>query len=611
MTIAVLPFNAGPNTRPALARQFANFACDIVREQTGETVNAVSYLVRLDGPEERYAMVNPSEGLNEPEMLRQLFEQAGVEYAMDGLLVEKEGQYELTYRFFDSDLERPTSTVTQTATLDGLFPVLREMLARLAEKVGGTLKEELDSDEALFGTENPLAFITFLEGFDAFQYVDRSQGRVAAEFDPANAMHLLVEAVKMDLDWEAPYLTLIQLCRLCTQLRLADPKAIESSLNELMAAAPEDARAAFALGEFFEAVGNPSKASDLFEKAHTLDPQEPAILTRLGIAQMNLGMPVNAERNFRKALESEGDDKPSMPFLAKVLGESGRGHEVPGLWREMISKLPNKGALHANLAMSLLQAGKQDEAYKAFEDGLVNAPNDAAAVKRFYAPVLAQNGQLDRAMDYYEDCLDENPSDVALLMEYAQTLMAANRSFEAPKVLRDVLSSNPEPDTRANALAMLIEVEQPKRVEAVASAQQKLQEGDPASAVRELRPLKTWLADYWKMWALYASALNATGEHAEAEEAARRLTDLYPGCEPAYGELVAALGAQGKHEDAYQIMRFAAQNIQGSIPIAINLALAAKRLGREDEARDLVRQIREAVGQNSDLEQVLSEVGLS
>jgi Flp pilus assembly protein TadD len=157
-------------------------------------------------------------------------------------------------------------------------------------------------------------------------------------------------------------------------------------------------------------------------------------------------------------------------------------------------------------------------------------------------------------------------------------------------------------------LARLVELEQPKRAESVEAARQKMEDGDFNGAISQLKPLRNWLADYWKMWALLSSAFNQTEQFQEAEQAAQRLLELYPGCEPAYGEYVAALTGQGRTEDAYQFMRFAASQNPASLPIHINLALAAKRAGQVDEARGLARQIREAIGPNEDLEPVLAEI---
>jgi len=120
--------------------------------------------------------------------------------------------------------------------------------------------------------------------------------------------------------------------------------------------------------------------------------------------------------------------------------------------------------------------------------------------------------------------------------------------------------------------------------------------------------MRNWLADYWKMWALLSSAYNRVGQAAEAEDAARRLLELFPGCEPAYGELREALIVQGKTEEAYQFLRYVAANNPGSIATHINLAIAAKAAGHREEARNLARQIREAVGPNPELDPVLDDL---
>ncbi|MBS1706713.1 MAG: hypothetical protein JST40_12635 [Armatimonadetes bacterium] len=609
MTIAVLPLNAGPNTRPALARQLANFACDIVRNNTGAEVNAVNYLVQLDqqGPQPKFANVNASEALNESQMIEQLFGQTNADKIVDGLLVENEGKYDLTYRVFKKDGgEEPTTTETIAFDAGSVFKPARMLVETLAKEADKELPAELNQDENLFGTSNGEAFLKFLESYDALQYIEKTQGQVADEFSPIPALDTLAESAKLDTDWEAPYVTLVQLSRAAVNYRIGDPAEIEKRLKDVISVAPNDGRGHFALGELYQAIGNLQGASDAFEKAAQLEPDEPAILSRLGLIQIQMGMPVNAERNFRKAVEMEDENKPSLDFLANVLVQTGRAHEVPPLWKERVEAVPENPGFHAKLAISYLQADQEAEAVKVFEEGL--KLEDNVLIKRYYAPFLAQKEEVDRAMDFYEDCLEAVPNDIQVMLEYAQTLQAAGRDFEIPKVLKDVLAASPDNNTRAQVQAWLTELEQPKRVETVTNAQKKLEQNDFEGALRDLRPMKNWLGDYWKMWLLLSAALNRTGNHEEAEQAATTLIEMFPQCEQAYGELAAALGGQGKNDQVYNAMRFGLTQVQGSIPIGLNLALAAKRLGNTEEAREIARQIREAVGANPDLERILKDI---
>ncbi len=608
MKIAVLPFSAHEGTPPALGRQFAAFAGDQIRAATEMEVNNVSYLAQQDSEEgPRMGFVNLGDSLLQDDQVRDLANQAGVALVMDGAVKEQDGNFDLTLRFHHFDEEPKSSTEEYKFTKAEVFQTLHKLVKRLAEEAQAPLPETLSGDTMEFGTDDPSAFLDFLTGYDAFTYIQQAEGRVVKEFSPEGALQSLLQAVEADADFVAPYEVCVELCRACAAYRIGTFELLRDTLLKLTQLLPDEYRAWFGLGEVFSVVNDQSKAADYYEKAANLKPEEPALWTKVGLAQLAGGMPVNAERNLRKALELEGPDKPSADFLANVLQQTNRAHEVPPIWKAIIDANPQNGPARGKYAVSLIQAGSTEEGERAFETALESL-EDNTVVKRFFAPYLAQKGDLDRAMDYYEDCLDGSPTDIQLLLEYANTLKTAGRDFEIPKVLRDVLQANPDPNTRAQTLAWLIELEQPKRVESVQNAEAKMNEEDFAGAIRELKPLRNWLADYWKLWALLSAAHNRLGESEEAEQAAKRLLELFPGCEPGYGELVNALSALNRNDEAYQIMRFAAMNMPGALGIHINLALAAKRAGHADEARSLARQIREAIGPNEELEPVLTEI---
>jgi tetratricopeptide (TPR) repeat protein len=612
MRIAVLPFNAAEGTKPAYGRQFAAFAAEQLRTLAGAEINSVSFLTQLpdENGQQRMAFVNISEQFLSYDQLKELFDQAQVALVQDGYLEQTPDGFKLSVRYHGKESEEPIRQEQLDFSKQELFENLHRLIKALAETAVIELPESLSADSMEFGTNDPDVFLNFLEGYDALNYVQQANGQVAREFSPQGAVDALLAAVEADLDFEGPYHVLVQLCRQCASFRIGSFEMFEHALNRLIELLPDEYPAYFALGEIYQGVGGASRAAELFEKAVNLNPEDPALYSRLGSAQMQVGMPVNAERNFRKAMSLEGDDKPSADLLAQVLQQTGRAHEVPPLWKAQIEANAQNGASHAKYAISLIQMGKTEEGERAFESALETL-EDNTVIKRYFAPLLAQKGEHDRAMDFYEDVLDLAPNDISVLIEYAQTLEAAGREFEVPNVLKKILQSNPDPNTRANTLARLIELEQPKRVETVEHAHKKMEEGDFQSAVRELRPMKNWLADYWKMWYMLARANNQLQQYTEAEEAARRALDLFPGCEPAYSELATAMTGQERHEDAYQLMRFAAANNPSSLPIHLNLGLAAKRAGHIEEARHLAQQIREALAQDpnrAQVDQILDEM---
>jgi Flp pilus assembly protein TadD len=609
MRVAVLPFSAHEGTAPALGRQFAAFAGDQIRAATELEVNNVSYLAQqeaTDGPP-RMGFVNLGDSMLQDEQVQDLASQAEVNLVMDGAVKQVGDDFDLTLRFHKVGTGDAPTQDEYKFTKAEIFQILHKIVKRLAAESETELPENLAGETMEFGTDDPDSFLDFLMGYDAFTYIQQAEGRVVLEFSPEQSLQALVRAVEKDPDFVAPYEVSVELCRACAHYRLGNFEMLRDTLLKMTELVPDEYRAWFGLGEIYTTVNDHGKAADYYEKAANLNTEEAALWTKLGLAQLSSGMPVNAERNLRRALDLEGDDKPSADYLAMVLAQTGRAHEVPPIWKAIIDANPQNAPAHGKYAVALVQSGRPEDGEKAFETALETL-EDNTIVKRFYAPYLGEKGDLDRAMDFYEDCLDVSPADVQLLLEYANTLKKAERDFEIPKVLRDVLQANPDPNTRAQTLAWLIELEQPKRVESVEAAEKKMNEGDFAAAVRELKPLRNWLADYWKLWALLSAAHNRLEESEEAEQAAKRLLELFPGCEPGYGELVSALSAQNRNDEAYQIMRFAAMNMPNALGVHVNLALAAKRAGHADEARSIARQIREAIGPNEELEPVLGEI---
>lgn len=609
MRVAILPLNAAAGADPVEARQIAAFLAEALRG-AGTEAAEMHMLARVEeeGQPTQMTQVNPSEELAEPDMIREVASQGQgqADGFVDGLL-HADGS--ITLRWWPMPFQgEPGDTLEAKGSV---LSVLREGIHWLADKAGATLNDEQKSgDKGLFGTENEQAFREFMQAYDTASYVNRAQGALEQGFDPHPALDHFLNVVEKDPEWDSPVIGFFEYVNGIVQLGIAQPNKVQAAMNRMLEAFPEDARVLFNAAEFNAKVGAFPEAMNLYERAARHKPEEPGIHARLGMAQMQAGMPANAERSFRRAVELEPDDnKPSLDLLANVLLQTQRAHEVPKLWQELVEKSPANGTYRAKLALAHHQAGETQQAKDVFEKGLEEVEEDLI-IRRAYAPIVAQEGDWDRALDLYEDVLDLEPSDAQVLWEYANALKEAGREVDIPDVLRSLLRSNPDQDTQAITQAWLLELEQPKRAEAVENAAKMAEGGQFREALSSLEPLRNWLGDYWKLWATLAAIHNRLGEHKPAEEASLKLLEIYPGCEPAFGELCAALAGQDRHEDAYQFMRATLSRMQGSLAVAVNYALAAHRAGHTEEAQSMGRQLREATGGSEELKEVFEELGV-
>lgn len=625
--ITFLPFNVAEPVRPALGRQLAHFLHETIKNQPETETHYLTAMAQIgEGDQREAAFVNFSDKLNEKEFLKQLIGQTGAEYIVDGLLVDKEPGYVITLRVYNGKDEEEPKPFERGFRVEDIFDTVKWMIANVVQSTNTkTAPDFVDSMQ--FGTNHPEAFRDFLVGFDAVAYLQQAGDQAAKAFDIGIAFDSLIASVEADKDFLGPYEAALQLARLSAQYNVGNFALVEEKVKKIIDIQPDDWRGHFVLGELYMAANRMNDANSKLEKAVFLMEQdyrqaqkeieqgkaielphlEPSVYARLGMSQMALGMAVNAERTLRKAADLDDEQNVARDLLSSLLAQLGREHEIPTLWKTVIDKNPKNGEAWAKYAISLSQNGKHVEAGEAFEEGL-KTTDGALIVKRYYAPYLVGKEEYNRAMDLYEDCIEAAPKDVPLLVEYAQTLDRAGRQHEIPDVLNAVLAAEPDQNTKAQTLAWLYELEQPKRTEVLQRAQEKIDKEDFAGAVADLEPLVQWMQDYWKPWLLLAQLYNRLARWSDAERAAVQLINLFPGCEPAYGELGQALSRQERHEDAYRMLSFALRSMPGSLAIAINLALAAKRAGHKDEARRLAKQIREAVGdENIEVSRALAE----
>lgn len=187
----------------------------------------------------------------------------------------------------------------------------------------------------------------------------------AREAQPDYAIQLyLIEAEglsnhdQVDSAWQVINLGLEQfpddLNLLYTRAMLAEKRddlaQLEHDLRYILEREPDHAMALNALGyTLADRTTRYQEAHDLIEKAHQLNPDDPAILDSLGWVNYRLGNLEEAERFLRLALKKFPDHEVAA-HLGEVLWARGKQREARSVWREALAETPDSPILRDTLS---------------------------------------------------------------------------------------------------------------------------------------------------------------------------------------------------------------------------------------------------------------------
>jgi Flp pilus assembly protein TadD len=124
----------------------------------------------------------------------------------------------------------------------------------------------------------------------------------------------------------------------------------EKRLRRVIALQPDRAHAHNALGySFADRNVNLAEARSLIEKAHSLAPEDPAILDSMGWIAFRQGRLPDAERYLRRALENFADGEVAA-HLGEVLWAQGRKDDARAVWQSQLKVQPDSDVLKKTMA---------------------------------------------------------------------------------------------------------------------------------------------------------------------------------------------------------------------------------------------------------------------
>lgn len=379
--------------------------------------------------------------------------------------------------------------------------------------------------------------------------------------------------------------------------RLASGEDLEGALadvDRLLEAYPRDPRLLPLKAELLRQLGREGEVADLY--AGTYSPAGEQVVTELSIPELILranrlldgGDLDTSLELLREAVSRQPGNVAALELMAEAAQRAGRWQEAEFALKSALGLQPDNLGLRLRLGEVYLAKGDPSAARDVFRQlsetyphsdrawaalGLLDARlgNEERAVDELatalgenpllpevqlaYGELLLKRGEVETALEALRSAANLLHDDPQVNARLGQALLAAGQPGPALERLRGAVASGfTRPDVqRALALALVLEdfhSEADRLLETVAP--------DPrhdAGVVRALLHLER-------------------GEAAEAEQEARRATDVRPTDPALLNLLAAALYRQARYDAAVPLLQRAAELAPGDGTVAANLELA-------------------------------------
>lgn len=343
----------------------------------------------------------------------------------------------------------------------------------------------------------------------------------------------------------------------------------ENYLGRAVEADPQNVAARKLLAQTRLGLGAPRDALAALQPVVGIDAEVSALV---GMASAQAGDPSAAIEMFRRELAQNPDNDDVRAQLAISLMVAGRNDEAMAELG-MLKDLDEAGQLRADLlGVALhLQANDMEAAARAAEAAAASRPADARLRNSFGAMYLAAQ-RTDDATRWFEQALAAEPGNAVAQFNLGRIAANAGRMEEAEKHFRGTLEADPGNASARTALAQLSWIAG-RRAEAVRELEQ-LSEADPLAL-----PPRLLLTQY----------LQAMGERQRALEIARDAANAHPNNSDAIAGYGQMLLDANQSEEALRIFDRALDISPGTPRLLLSRARAHAQAGNLEASRTDLR----------------------
>lgn len=259
----------------------------------------------------------------------------------------------------------------------------------------------------------------------------------------------LSKAIKHNPQAPQPRLALIRL-----QLDRKEYKLAVSAAQDGIAAIPDNADMLGALAQAQMAAGDYNQALSAANKAVSLQPDSPLPLLRLAELQIGHKDKDAATQTLKRALALKPDLLPAQSMLVGLASDAGRVAEARSIIRNLQAQHPSSGAAFSMEGDLEFGAKNWAAAMAAYRKGLEKAPASSLAVKLHMSLLAA--GKNDEAKRHEAQWMARFPKDAGFLFYLGDQALSQNNLTLAQSRYEAVLKLQPDNAAATNNVAWLL-----------------------------------------------------------------------------------------------------------------------------------------------------------
>jgi TolB-like protein/Tfp pilus assembly protein PilF len=315
--------------------------------------------------------------------VRQLGEELGVRYVVQGALRRAGAHVRITVRLVEAD----SRALVWTERYEGCTADVFSLQDRIAAQVAGAMHPALLQAEVATARRKPP------ESLKAYELVLQAQAKMWSRTESENraAIALLNQAIAIDPDYGRAY-ALMAWCHSQNIVYLwsmdteRERQIVRQAIDAASPIIGEDPLAMTALGAaLYQGLNENSRARSYVEAAIALDPNSAWAWARLGWIVEQFEEFESAKECFEKALRLSPLDPLAFNFrfgIASCLGHTERFEEASLMLRELLNRYPESAWGHRMLAAFAALGGDMETARSSIEALLRSQPHASISVMK-------------------------------------------------------------------------------------------------------------------------------------------------------------------------------------------------------------------------------------